>query len=176
METDLVTMDISADNPHERPPIQSYRGGVEHIVAPSDYPQKPSHTQNEAMNGALSTKSDKEPLLICQTDNCNLNIPSSRFNTHVTLNHMKKPKHAGGRPCGFCERKEEILKLTRSYLDSGKGDKPRMLYLNELAMNLGVYRDIVLDWKDKRTIDDALEHPEFHRMVKELESMQEFRL
>ena len=83
-----------------------------------------------------------------------------------------------GTPCTFCQRKEELLKITRDYIDSGKeGGTRKMVYVNELAILLGGYRDIIIEWRE-RTLQDGktLEHPEFANMIKELESMQEFRL
>lgn len=88
-----------------------------------------------------------------------------------------KEKHAGGRPCGFCENKDRYLNITIQYIESGKDEKnPRVLFLNELAMKLDVDRDTITDWKNKKTKDDDLEHPEFYRLIKALEEMQEFRL
>lgn len=81
-----------------------------------------------------------------------------------------------GRPCEFCQRKDEILKITQDYINTGKGDKPKMVYINELALFIGCDRDKVADWKNKKMRGGNYEHPEFHRLVKELESIQELRL
>lgn len=86
-------------------------------------------------------------------------------------------KHAGGRPCEACTNKENILRITREYIDLGKNEeKPRMVYINELAIRLGCYRDIISEWRSKKKEDGTLEHKEFSDMIKELESIQELRL
>lgn len=87
------------------------------------------------------------------------------------------PEKKAGRPCEYCVKADAINKVTIDYLNTGKGEKPKMVFINELAMLLGCYKDIIIDWKNK-TLEDGktLEHPIFHRLVRELESMQELRL
>lgn len=87
----------------------------------------------------------------------------------------KKPSNAG-RPCEFCANKEELLEKTRKYIESGKGERPKVLFLNELALILDHHRETIMEWANKKTQNDILEHPEFSDMVKSIEEMQELRL
>lgn len=177
---------------------------VVNITIPVDTPgvlsTQTTQTKNEAVTQELSTESKEnvdsvitpessvvqsatlnEIELVCL--HCQIKFMRLEdLQTHVASHPLssspieQKPKHAGGRPCEFCQRKDEMLQITREYINTGKGDKPRMVFINELAMNLGYYRDIIIEWKKKVKDDGSLEHPEFADMIKELESMQELRL
>lgn len=82
-----------------------------------------------------------------------------------------------GRPCEYCERSEEIDKLSLAYIGQANNtDKPRMVYINELALILKIDRDRIQDWSHKKKEDGSLEHPNFNRIIKELETSQELRL
>ncbi len=77
--------------------------------------------------------------------------------------------------CEFCQHTEEYLKITKEYLDSATGDRPKIVWINELALKLDCYKETIQDWAKKEK-KGKLEHPEFARLVKKLESIQELRL
>jgi hypothetical protein len=131
-------------------------------------------TNNEV---TISVPDEIKAPVITMLDNPQSNPQETpQVQTEAKKEEISTERPRVGRPCDLCDYKDEKLKTTQDYINSGKGEKPRMLYLNELAMLLGVYKDIVTDWKAKIKGDGSLEHPEFNRLVKELESMQEFRL
>lgn len=85
-------------------------------------------------------------------------------------------KHPGGAPCKFCANKDYYLKLCKDYIITGKGDKPKILFINELAMILDIHRDTLWEWRKKKKEDGSLEHAEFSDYVKSVEEIQELRL
>lgn len=94
----------------------------------------------------------------------------------VQKEEISTEKHPGGRPCAFCTNRERILTISKEYILSGRGEKPRMLYLNELSLNLDIHRDTLWEWANKKKEDGSLAHPEFSDIVKTVEEIQELRL
>lgn len=162
-----VTMEIPVNDP-VMPPAQPNTG--QSVIS------DPVETKAENRQIKITSDNIKVSGVFCNTSPCN----QLRFNTieafeaHVKMVHTEDK---AGRPCKFCERKIEILGITEKYLESGKTEKPKVLFLNELAMILGIHSETILNWKNK-TIgkSDKLEHPEFSRLIKMLEEMQELRL
>lgn len=95
------------------------------------------------------------------------------------MTKKKDPKDLlpSGRPCEYCSRKEEIIKITENYLDTAnRKEKPQVVYINELALLLGCDKETIVDWAHKKTKAGELEHPEFYRLENKLEMCQELRL
>ena len=90
-----------------------------------------------------------------------------------------KPKHAGGRPCQLCQHLEEYQIKLKQYIDECRGKdskKPRVPYLMEFADIVDVDKETIIDWSDKINAESKeLEHPEFHRLIKVCENLQELR-
>lgn len=86
-----------------------------------------------------------------------------------------KPKHPGGRPCEFCQRRDEILTVTKKYITDCKVKK-QIPYVEELADDLEVLDDTMSDWASKRKEDGSLEHPEFSGTYKRLKMVQKLQL
>ncbi len=81
-----------------------------------------------------------------------------------------------GRPCNFCKDKEEYLRKTKEYVEQGKADRPRPMFILELAVILGFTKDAMWDYRNKKTEQGVLEHEEFSDLVKEVELLQEVML
>lgn len=85
-----------------------------------------------------------------------------------------------GRPCGYCLRKVEIDEYMRKYLELIRAkDKLHIPYIEEIAMDLQVHSETVLNWTQKRNnIDgiEVLEHPEFFEAIKKVKDIQKYRL
>lgn len=87
-----------------------------------------------------------------------------------------KTINEGGRPCEYCANKDEIDKKTMEYINLGREDKPRVLFLIELALRLDKHRETIMNWAHAKNEDGSLQHPLFFDMVKSVEQMQELRL
>ena len=92
---------------------------------------------------------------------------------------IEKPKE--GRPCEYCKRKDEIDKITISYLqsarDARKIRKPFIPYQQELADMLDIDNDTLYQWTIKKKVEsDELEHPEFTGLIKRLNTLKELLL
>jgi hypothetical protein len=94
------------------------------------------------------------------------------------------PKHPGGRPCIYCQRKEEIQKTAEEYIEKARStQKPYIPYKEELAMIVGVDDETLGLWavkKKEETVDGVttttLEHPEFSVTIKRLMTLQKLLL
>lgn len=95
-----------------------------------------------------------------------------------------KPKHAGGRPCKYCENKEHYLKIATDYINKCKtGEKPKMPFVEELAMLMDIDDGTLVIWAkkikaDEEDIEDEprLEHPEINAVYSMLKTTQKLRL
>jgi hypothetical protein len=115
----------------------------------------------------LGTYTTVEPVIEkIQCDRC-----KEILNSKAELPAHNLAKH-NGRPCKFCENKAEFIKISKEYLASCiREDKPRIPYLNELAIKLQAHRETFYEWRQSEH-----DHGEFPYLIKELETIQEFRL
>lgn len=85
----------------------------------------------------------------------------------------------GGRPCEYCENKEKYQKIADEYIErcesTGEG-KAAIPFIEELALRMKKYREIILDWEKKMLPDGTPEHPEFVLTLKRIDSLQRLRL
>lgn len=126
--------------------------------------------------------SDNIQLITCQTDKCgqeftNLQLFEEHMNTHVGEQRNEKGQFVKGhassqqdhRPCEFCKRKEEILKITEEYLapylKSISTDKPTEPLKEILALKIGVSDRTVDRWVDKDTSDSDEDHSQFCHLI-----------
>ncbi len=84
-----------------------------------------------------------------------------------------------GRPCMFCENKEEYLEKTKAYLERVRPSgsvKAIVPWIEELALELDTTDENIVNWAKKKTPDSELEHPEFFTAVAKLKMIQKLRL
>jgi hypothetical protein len=85
-----------------------------------------------------------------------------------------------GRPCEYCEDKENKQKIVDSYLKGiQESDKPAIPWVEELALLLNIDDGTLVNWANK--IDDegdgtVHEHPELFASYRRLKSVQKLRL
>lgn len=128
--------------------------------------------------------SDNIQSITCQTDNCNQVFTDiNAFEEHVTTGHQEhlemKPKHPGGRPCKFCEHREEYMTKTNAYLEKckkGVNGKPIIPYIEELALELNTLDTNIVNWVNKMTPENEREHEEFFAAYSTVKMIQKLRL
>lgn len=82
----------------------------------------------------------------------------------------------GGRPCGYCSD-PKVQEITNKYIEECSNQaKPKIPYIQELAIRLDTWADILEDWEDKKLDSGELEHPDFYRSCKKIRNMQQFKL
>jgi len=89
---------------------------------------------------------------------------------------MDDIKHTGGRPSKYSD---EILAKAEDYFLKcyGKIDgRPRVPFIEELALELGVDEDTIVEWKNKRNNDGSLKYPEFSATYSKIYTLQKLRL
>jgi hypothetical protein len=95
----------------------------------------------------------------------------------VASGTLPKPtKHSGGRPTKYSE---EMLSKAQGYFLKcyGKIDgNIRMPFIEELALELGVNDDTVVEWANKKNDDGSLIYPEFSATYSRILLLQKFRL
>lgn len=85
-------------------------------------------------------------------------------------------KKLGGRPCGYCSDLR-IQEVTDKYIqDCNSPTKPKIPYVQELAMILDTWADMLEDWTDKKDDKGELEHPKFNQSIRRLKNIQQLRL
>lgn len=85
-------------------------------------------------------------------------------------------KHASGRPSKYSE---EMLSKAQGYFLRcyGKMDgKQRIPFIEELALELEVDEDTIVEWKNKKNDDGSLIYPEFSATYSRILLLQKFRL
>lgn len=88
-------------------------------------------------------------------------------------------KHAGGRPCLFCQNSEEYLTKSQMYLDrcqKGKDGKQTIPFIEELAFELNTIDENIVNWANKAQDNGELEHPEFFTIYTTVKMLQKLRL
>jgi hypothetical protein len=89
------------------------------------------------------------------------------------------PKHAGGRPCSFCQHKEEYLTKAQGYFNSckkGKDGKPSIPFVEDLAFELSTIDENIVNWANKLKENGEREHPEFFTIYSNVKMLQKVSL
>lgn len=85
-----------------------------------------------------------------------------------------------GRPCEFCQNKDEVMKITNKYvnqaMEARKTTKPIMPYIEDLALDLKHDDTTLVSWANKTKEDGSLEHPEFLAAYSLLKTCQKLLL
>jgi hypothetical protein len=160
----FVTMDIP-DYPVSSTGIQQMRDNIDSsgtIQANlTNTPQDQVSTQVETM--LTENNQNEQPQI----------IPA---NVNQIEQIIEKPKNAGGRPTKYSD---EILRKTEEYFQKsyGKVDgKFRIPFIEELALELNVDEDTVVEWMNKKNDDSSLVYPEFSATYRRIFLLQKLRL
>lgn len=129
---------------------------------------------NVSVSITTTSKDSVVEKIQCNTGNCRMKI----FNTVEEFDQHVKDRHIGGRPCGFCENKESVLKKAYEYIDKCYNSKPQQMpFIEELALILDVDEDTIGNWAKKKIGEtEELEHPQFFGIYKKLNVMQKLFL
>lgn len=139
------------------------------IIMPDTPISTDNSQQAQAQNEEISTPS------VVEAPTQNLESKDSGQNQQSEPKETK-PKSNAGRPCVFCTNGGPYMEMIKDYLKKCR-EKPSIPYLQEIADMLDVDKDTISDWANKKLEDKiTLEHPEFYRLIKRVENLQELRL
>lgn len=141
----------------------------------------PEQINPDSLQGTLSPEvSTETPQVQTQAEETELFTEIIKSTDIVTPTSQASPdKPKVGRPCEYCQRKEEVQKIAEAYYKRFKdvrATKPQVPYIQELALELDIDRDIIHDWAEKKTQSGELEHPDFNRTIKNIKTLQELLL
>ncbi len=78
-----------------------------------------------------------------------------------------------GRPSSYSE---ELLAHAQEYLERYEKMKAKHPYIEELALEMRVNDDTINEWAKARNEDGSLKYPEFSATIKDIKTLQKFRL
>ncbi len=126
------------------------------------------------MDGTASAITNDQNVVIDIPDD--IISPASEQQPHQTVAPDDEPKHAGGRPTKYS--KEMLVKAHEYFLRCyGKIDgKHRIPFIEELALELEVDEDTIVEWRNKKNDDGSLVYPEFSATYSHIFLLQKLRL
>jgi len=105
-----------------------------------------------------------------------VNVPTlDIFATKQKVIHIQA-KHAGGRPTKYDDK---MLAKAQYYFLKCYGEidgKQRIPWIEELALELDVDEDTLIEWKNKKNHDGSLKYPEFSATYSRIYLLQKLRL
>lgn len=143
-------------------------------------PQEVIEPKTEKLNDLIEAENKANPIQDASTI---VPVPPVLPPVEVVKEVVKpeedKPLPNAQRPCSFCQRKVEVEKKTKEYIDKcrGKtGEKPTIPFIEEIADILDVDSDTIVNWATKRKEDGELEHEAFFGTYKSLKNHQKLQL
>ncbi len=99
--------------------------------------------------------------------------------TEAEIRELLASRPGTGRPCKYCENKEEYQKIVDDYIErcrSAKDGKAVMPWIEELALELNTIDETLSEWAKRKITDGSLEHPEFSASYATVKMLQKLRL
>lgn len=99
----------------------------------------------------------------------------NKSNNNLVTTNKNNPlqsRHPGGRPSTY---KKKYSIIANDYLHELESTY-EIPYIEKLAIKLGIHRETILEWENKKNEDGSLQYPEFSDTIKKLKDIQRLRL
>lgn len=157
---DNLTEHIPGNHPAEVPQVMQPAPGIMEEVKPIVNTEAPQVEESSADETPVEPITDEEAVAVAQA------VTQPVMQGQIV---ESKPKHPGGRPSKYNER---MLKIAQDYLMKCRGDidgKPRMPFIEELAMLCNVDDKTINTWTEEEN------NTEFRATINKLKNLQKLR-
>lgn len=146
------------------------------VPSTNEAPQTIQEQSTAVPDNALAGEPIETPCKACKPEKGKMINTDEQGNCVVC---GKKPKHAGGRPCMYCQNKEEIQGKTDAFIAKVRATvntKLTIPFIEELALELNTIDENINNWAKKINDDGEPEHPEFLTAVQTIKMIQKLGL